>query len=75
VGIVGHIEIGDGAMVGAQAGVTKSVPAAGRVSGYPAMEHDRARRLLGYYRRLPELFKTVRALEERLREAERERVT
>jgi hypothetical protein len=37
------------------------------------MEHDRARRLLGYYRRLPELFRAVRRLEERLQE--REKVT
>jgi len=69
-GLVGHIEIGDGAMVGAQAGVTKSVPAGIKVSGYPAMEHDRARRLNAYHRRLPTLFERIRELESRLRALE-----
>jgi UDP-3-O-[3-hydroxymyristoyl] glucosamine N-acyltransferase len=65
-GLVGHIRIGDGAMVGAQAGVTKDVPAHSRVSGYPAMEHDRARRLNALVRRLPELIAEVKRLEARL---------
>jgi UDP-3-O-[3-hydroxymyristoyl] glucosamine N-acyltransferase len=72
-GIVGHITVGDGAQVGAQAGVTKSVPSGARVSGYPAMEHDRARRLNAYYRRLPALFEELKRLENRVRELERER--
>jgi UDP-3-O-[3-hydroxymyristoyl] glucosamine N-acyltransferase len=72
-GIVGHIRIGDGAQVGAQAGVTKSVPDRSRVSGYPAMEHDRARRLNAYYRRLPSLFDQFKRLEERIEELERDR--
>jgi UDP-3-O-[3-hydroxymyristoyl] glucosamine N-acyltransferase len=72
-GIVGHIRIGDGAQVGAQAGVTKSVPDGSRVSGYPAMEHDRARRLNAYYRRLPSLFDQLKRLEERIAELERDR--
>jgi UDP-3-O-[3-hydroxymyristoyl] glucosamine N-acyltransferase len=72
-GIVGHITIGDRAMVGAQAGVTKSVPADTKVSGYPAMEHDRARRLNAYARKLPLLFEHLKALEKRVRDLERER--
>jgi UDP-3-O-[3-hydroxymyristoyl] glucosamine N-acyltransferase len=71
-GVMGHIRIGDRAMVGAQAGVTKDVPAGARVSGYPAMEHDRARRLNAYVRRLPDLFATLKRLEERVRELESE---
>ncbi len=69
-GLVGHISIGDGAMVGAQAGVTKSVPARTKVSGYPAMEHDRSRRLTAFTRRLPSLFERLRELEERVRTLE-----
>jgi len=72
VGIVGHVEIGDGAMVGAQAGVSKSVPARTRVSGYPAMEHDRARRLNAYYRKLPRMQERLKELEERLERLERQ---
>ena len=72
-GLVGHIKVGDGAMIGAQAGVTKPVAAGERVSGYPAMDHERARRLNAYYRRLPGLYEQLRALEDRVRELERER--
>lgn len=72
-GIVGHITIGDGVQIGAQAGVTKSVPPGSRVSGYPAMEHDRARRLNAYYRRLPSLVDQLKRLEARVRELEQER--
>jgi UDP-3-O-[3-hydroxymyristoyl] glucosamine N-acyltransferase len=71
--VAGHITVGEGATVGAQAGVTKSVPAGARVSGYPAMEHDRARRLNAYYRRLPSLFEDLKRLQDRVRELERER--
>ncbi|HET9234167.1 MAG TPA: UDP-3-O-(3-hydroxymyristoyl)glucosamine N-acyltransferase, partial [Candidatus Eisenbacteria bacterium] len=73
-GLAGHIRIGDGAVIGAQAGVTKPVPAGERVSGYPAMEHERARRLNAYYRRLPGLYEQLQALENRVRELEAERV-
>jgi UDP-3-O-[3-hydroxymyristoyl] glucosamine N-acyltransferase len=72
VGVAGHVEIGDGAMVGAQAGVSKSVPAGTKVSGYPAMEHDRARRLNAYYRRLPRMQQRIRELEERLERLEQQ---
>jgi UDP-3-O-[3-hydroxymyristoyl] glucosamine N-acyltransferase len=63
VGFVGHIEIGDDTTFGAQAGVTKSIPAGITVSGYPAREHQLARREEAARRRLPELLKRVRALE------------
>jgi UDP-3-O-[3-hydroxymyristoyl] glucosamine N-acyltransferase len=66
VGFVGHIEIGDHATFGAQAGVTKSIPAGLTVSGYPAKDHSQARREEAALRRLPELLKRVRALEEAL---------
>ena len=71
-GAVGHIRIGDGATVAAQAGVTKSVADGARVSGYPAMEHNRARRLNAHVRRLPDLVEQMKALEERLRALEGE---
>jgi UDP-3-O-[3-hydroxymyristoyl] glucosamine N-acyltransferase len=66
VGFVGHIEIGDNTTFGAQAGVTKSIPAGLTVSGYPAKEHQQARREEAALRRLPELLKRVRALEKAL---------
>lgn len=69
-GLVGHITVGEGVRVGAQAGVTKSIPAGSTVSGYPAMEHERAKRLHAHLRRLPQLAEQVREMEERLRDLE-----
>jgi len=72
-GIVGHLEVGDGARVGAQSGVTKSVPANETVSGYPAMNHDRARKLNAHLRRLPGIVDELKRLQARVVELERER--
>jgi UDP-3-O-[3-hydroxymyristoyl] glucosamine N-acyltransferase len=69
-GLAGHITIGDGAMAGGQAGVTKSVPPNTTVSGYPAREHGKARRLWAYTNRLPDLFDRIRELERKLNELE-----
>ena len=67
-GLAGHIEIGDGATIGAQAGVTKSVPPASMVSGYPARPHMIARRIEASQNALPELLKRVREQEKRIEE-------
>ena len=53
-------------MVGAQAGVTKSVPPGERVSGYPARRHSTAKRLYAFVENLPRLAGRVRSLEKRL---------
>jgi UDP-3-O-[3-hydroxymyristoyl] glucosamine N-acyltransferase len=68
--LVGHITIGDGAVVAAQGGVTKSVPPNTTVSGYPAREHSKARKLWAHTAQLPDLVRRLRELEvevERLR--------
>lgn len=70
-GLVGHITIGDNAVVAAQAGVTKSVPPNTCVSGYPAKPHDKAKRINACVQNLPELFKAVKQLEEKISELER----
>lgn len=64
-GVVGHIRIGDGAQVGAQAGVIGDVAPGVTVSGYPARPHQEAMRAEAALRRLPELARRVRALEQR----------
>lgn len=63
VGFVGHIDIGDRTVFGAQAGVTKSIKAGITVSGYPAREHNKAKREEAALRYLPDLLKRVRRLE------------
>ncbi|MBM4143938.1 MAG: UDP-3-O-(3-hydroxymyristoyl)glucosamine N-acyltransferase [Lentisphaerae bacterium] len=70
-GAAGHIEIGDGVVVAGRGGVTKSIPGPGIVSGFPAMPHDRARRLQAHIGRLPELKKAVEEIARRLAELER----
>jgi len=72
-GLAGHITIGDNATVGAQGGVTKSIPADMTVSGYPAREHNKARKIYGYTMRLPELYERVKELERKVRELEQEK--
>ncbi|MFH1094382.1 MAG: UDP-3-O-(3-hydroxymyristoyl)glucosamine N-acyltransferase [Candidatus Omnitrophota bacterium] len=65
-GIIGHISIGDNAVVAAQAGVTKSVPANTCVSGYPAKPHKKAKRINACVQKLPDLYKLVNKLEEKI---------
>lgn len=69
-GVAGHLEIGSGATVTGRAGVTKSIPAGKVVSGYPATDHETERRILASRRRLPEMVRQVRALEQRVAELE-----
>lgn len=70
-GIVGHINIGDGAIVAAQAGVTKSVPSNAKVSGYPAKPHATAMRVNACLQKLPDLYKEVKMLNEKIRELDK----
>jgi UDP-3-O-[3-hydroxymyristoyl] glucosamine N-acyltransferase len=69
-GLAGHITVGDGAIAGGRAGVTKSVPPNTVVSGYPAREHKKARRLYVYTTKLPDLFDRVKELEKKLARCE-----
>jgi len=69
-GLVGHISIGDGAIVAAQAGVTKSVPANTTVSGYPAKQHEVAKRINACVQNLPKLYSIVNELKKKIEELE-----
>ncbi len=69
-GLVGHINVGDNAVVAAQAGVTKSVPPNSCVSGYPAKPHHLAKRVNAFVQRLPDLFKLVSTLENKIKKVE-----
>ena len=64
--IDGHLEIGDGALVAAKAGVTKNISPNSRVSGFPAQSHTEQLREQAVMRKLPELLRGMRRLEERL---------
>ena len=70
VGIAGHIKIGDNVMVGAKSGVPNSLAPNAGYSGIPAMPHKEWLKAMAIVPRLPELRKTVGALEKRIAELE-----
>ncbi|MDO5577353.1 MAG: UDP-3-O-(3-hydroxymyristoyl)glucosamine N-acyltransferase [Fibrobacter sp.] len=71
VGCVGHIEIGDDAFVGAKAGVSKSVPSNGKVTGYPARDFMTMRRIEAAQMSLPDLLKEIKHLKKEIAELKR----
>ena len=70
VGVAGHLTIGDNVLVGAQSGVPSSLPANAAYSGTPAIPHREWLKSAMVVPRLPELKKTVSALEKRVAELE-----
>jgi len=66
VGSAGHLAIGDAAQVAAQSGIHRDIPPGARHGGYPAVEVSVWRRVTAALPRLPELFRRVRRLEQRL---------
>lgn len=70
VGIVGHITIGDNVMVGAKSGVPNSLEGNAGYSGYPIQPHKEWLKSMAVLVNLPELKKTVHALEKRIAELE-----
>jgi UDP-3-O-[3-hydroxymyristoyl] glucosamine N-acyltransferase len=69
-GLAGHIQVGDNVMIGAMSGVPNSVPDGQVVSGIPAFPHKEWLRASAVHQKLPELRKTVGALEKRVAELE-----
>lgn len=70
VGVAGHLTIGDNVLVGAQSGVPSSLPANAAYSGSPTMPHKEWLKSAMVVPRLPEIKKTVSALEKRVAELE-----
>ena len=70
-GSAGHITIHKNAIVWAQSGLNRDVPEGTVVSGYPAFEAKDWLRASAVFPKLPELLKTMRALERRVQELEK----
>jgi UDP-3-O-[3-hydroxymyristoyl] glucosamine N-acyltransferase len=70
VGVGGHLTIGDRVKAVGQTGITNSVDADTFVSGYPAIENGEWRRSSVVFRKLPEMRRQLRDLEDRLRKLE-----
>ena len=66
-GIVGHLHIGDGAKINAQSGVSKNIEAGKAVTGSPAHDYTSALRSQAINRKLPDLEKRIKQLEEYLK--------
>jgi UDP-3-O-[3-hydroxymyristoyl] glucosamine N-acyltransferase len=70
VGVAGHLTIGKGVVASAQTGIPNSVDAGSFVSGYPAIDNRDWLKASAVFRRLPELRKTLAALQQRLDDLE-----
>ncbi len=64
-GVVDHQTVGARAIVIGRAVVTKDVPDGATVSGFPAQDHRQELRVQAALRRLPDVIKRLKALEER----------
>lgn len=69
-GISGHLTIGDRVKLAAKTGVTGPIDADRYMSGYPMMETTEWRRAHVVVRKLPEMRKQLRALDQRLQKLE-----
>jgi UDP-3-O-[3-hydroxymyristoyl] glucosamine N-acyltransferase len=70
VGVADHLHLGDGAVAGAKSGLIRDVPPGGQVFGYPAEPATEMKRMMASLRRLPQLVRDFRALQQRLQEEE-----
>jgi UDP-3-O-[3-hydroxymyristoyl] glucosamine N-acyltransferase len=69
VGIVGHLTIADGSKINAQSGVSKSIKTPNTaVTGSPAFDYTAALRSQAIARKLPDLEKRIKELEEIVKE-------
>jgi len=68
---VGHIEIGDGAVVAAQSGVSKSIKAGEQVFGSPAHPIKDELRNNAHIQRLDKYVEMIKDLKKRIEELEK----
>jgi UDP-3-O-[3-hydroxymyristoyl] glucosamine N-acyltransferase len=73
VGVSGHVTIGAGAVLTAQAGIISDVEPKAVVAGFPQMPMEEWRRASAAVRRLPDLLHEVRDLRRRIEQLERPR--
>ena len=75
VGMVGHIEIGDGTFIGAKAGVSKGTAPGEKITGYPARDLMTMRRIEAAQASLPELLKDVKKLKKEIEDLKNSLIT
>lgn len=72
-GISGHLCIGDNAIIGPYAGVHSNVEADGIVSGIPQIPHEKWKKAVSIFSRLPEMRKRLFSFEKRLKKLEKKK--
>ena len=72
-GLVGHLDVGDGARVAVASRVYRDIPAGETVSGHPARPHREELRKQAHVARLPKLLERIEALEEEVARLRAER--
>ena len=70
VGLVDGTEVGDGVMIGGQAGVMGKIQAGQRLIGSPAMDGRKFMKITALTMRLPKLVKNVKELSARINKLE-----
>ncbi|MBQ4469855.1 MAG: UDP-3-O-(3-hydroxymyristoyl)glucosamine N-acyltransferase [Synergistaceae bacterium] len=65
-GITDHVRIGEGVLIAGRTGVTNDIPAGSVVSGFPARNHNQAKRALVLAADLPLYVKKLKLLEKKL---------
>ena len=70
-GITDHVKIGDNVIIAGRSGVTNDVPSGMIISGFPARNHNDAKRALVLASDLPLLVKRLRKLERKVEELEK----
>ena len=68
VGFVGHLNVGKGVMIGAQAGIVGNIKDGSVITGTPARDLKKMRRIDAALGRLPDLIYKVRDLEKKLKD-------
>ncbi|OCL25625.1 UDP-3-O-(3-hydroxymyristoyl)glucosamine N-acyltransferase [Orenia metallireducens] len=69
-GVVGHLTVGDNTTLISNSVITNDVPPNSVISGYPAHDHRLERRIKVARKKLPDLLKKVRQLEENIKSLE-----
>lgn len=66
VGIANQAKLGDGVMASAQTGIHNNIAAGEVVSGTPSMSHKVFLKVSAIYKRLPEIYQTLKQLQKQL---------
>ncbi len=70
-GVAGHLEIGAGTVICAQAGIIGNVPENATIFGTPGIAKARFLRAFAHFKRLPDTETRIRALEQQVEELSR----